>query len=160
VAAHIVRQFGTSTGSDVSEPAGTIMADGGGKVALAECTLSEADQAGAQRVAAFIAKYYSAAEHGQSLHDPLHTVTSKPRFGLVTVNGWPIVDIGLRMLSPRELYRAQGFSDDYKIDVPGPNGKPLTKTAQVRMCGNSVCPPIAEALVRANVGQVAEAVAA
>jgi DNA (cytosine-5)-methyltransferase 1 len=53
------------------------------------------------------------------------------------------------MLTPRELFRAQGFREDYVID-PQFNGKPLTKTSQVRMCGNSVCPPLAEAIVMAN----------
>jgi len=63
---------------------------------------------------------------------------------------YAIVDIGMRMLTPRELYRAQGFPDSYIID-PIVNGKPMTKTAQVRMCGNSVCPPVAKALVEANI---------
>jgi DNA (cytosine-5)-methyltransferase 1 len=53
------------------------------------------------------------------------------------------------MLTPRELYRAQGFPEAYAIDK-GADGRPLTKTAQVRMCGNSVCPPLARALVAAN----------
>jgi DNA (cytosine-5)-methyltransferase 1 len=55
----------------------------------------------------------------------------------------------MRMLSPRELFRAQGFPDDYVID-PIYEGAPLTKTAQIRCCGNSVCPQVAEAIVRAN----------
>lgn len=55
----------------------------------------------------------------------------------------------LGRLAPRELYRAQGFPDSYMIDVEY-RGKPMTKTAQVRMVGNSVCPPLAEAIVRAN----------
>jgi DNA (cytosine-5)-methyltransferase 1 len=73
--------------------------------------------------------------------------------GLVTIHGqvYQIVDIGMRMLTPRELYRAQGFPDSYDI-TSGPNGKPLTKTQQVSMCGNSVCPHVAEAIVRANYG--------
>lgn len=85
------------------------------------------------------------------MEEPLHTVTTRDRFGLVMVKGEPyaIVDIGLRMLTPRELYRAQGFPDTYVIDR-GADGLPLTKTAQVRMCGNSVCPPLARALVAAN----------
>lgn len=101
-------------------------------------------------VRAFLLKYYDTAV-GQDLLDPLHSVTTKHRFGLVTVEGvdYQIVDIGMRMLSPRELFRAQGFPDSYDID-PLFEGKRLTKTAQVRMCGNSVCPPIAEAVVRAN----------
>ena len=95
-------------------------------------------------------KYYG-TDQDPNLREPLHTVTTKDRFGLVTVKGDPyaIVDIGLRMLTPRELYRAQGFPESYAIDK-GADGRPLTKTAQVRMCGNSVCPPLARALVAAN----------
>ena len=87
----------------------------------------------------------------------MHTVTTKDRFGLVTVRGeeYAIVDIGLRMLSPRELYTAQGFPASYRIDADA-SGKPFTKTAQVRMCGNSVCPPLSEALVRANFAHEAQ----
>jgi len=55
----------------------------------------------------------------------------------------------MRMLTPRELFNAQGFPSDYIIDRDA-HGEPITKTAQVAKCGNSVCPPIAEALVRAN----------
>ncbi len=104
-------------------------------------------------VRAFLMKYYRTGV-ARSVASPLDTITTEDRFGLVTVNiaGEPyaIVDIGMRMLTPRELYRAQSFPDGYVID-PVVDGKPLTKTAQVRMCGNSVCPAVAEALVRANV---------
>ena len=81
----------------------------------------------------------------------MHTVTTKPRFGLVTVEGQPyeIADIGMRMLQPRELYTAQGFPAAYIIDR-GADGRVLPKDAQVRMCGNSVCPPLALAIVAAN----------
>lgn len=101
-------------------------------------------------VQAFLIKYYG-SDQDPRLRDPLHTITTRDRFGLVTVHGQPyaIVDIGLRMLAPRELYRAQGFPDSYRIDH-GADGRPLTKTAQVRMCGNSVCPPLARAIVAAN----------
>lgn len=64
-----------------------------------------------------------------------------------------IVDIGMRMLTARELYRAQGFGEDYIIDrgfLEDGTEIRLTKTAQVRMCGNSVCPPMAEILFRLN----------
>ncbi|MDG9926152.1 MULTISPECIES: DNA cytosine methyltransferase [unclassified Pseudomonas] len=101
-------------------------------------------------VRAFLLKYY---EHGcgQSLDDPLHTITTKDRLGLVMVKGEPyqIVDIGMRMLEPHELYAAQGFPADYIHDRTLTNPK-LSKSSQVRMCGNSVCPPVAAALVRAN----------
>lgn len=125
---------GTNIGHGTDEPVHTITASG--------------THIGEVRV--FLAKYYGTGE-GQKMHEPMHTVTTKDRFGLVTVHGeqYQIVDIGMRMLTPRELFRAQGFPDDYIIDV-GPGGKALTKTAQVRMCGNSVCPPIAAALVGAN----------
>ena len=108
-------------------------------------------------VSAFLTKYFGAAGPGQDCRDPLHTVTALPRFGLVTVDigGEPyaITDIGMRMLTPRELFRAQGFPDSYKIDIEF-NGKTLSKAAQVRMCGNSVCPPVAKALVAANVPEM------
>jgi DNA (cytosine-5)-methyltransferase 1 len=105
-------------------------------------------------VRAFIAKYYGAAEHGQDCRDPLHTDTSKPRFGLVMIHGEPfqIVDIGMRMLTPRERFRAQGFRESYIID-PEVNGKPLSGEAQGRMCGNSVSPVEPRAFVLANLGQ-------
>ena len=101
-------------------------------------------------VQAFLIKYYGTGE-GQALTDPAHTVTTKDRLALVTVKGvhYQIVDIGMRMLAPHELYAAQGFPKDY-IHTRTANGKPLTKTSQVRMCGNSVCPPMASALVAAN----------
>lgn len=73
------------------------------------------------------------------------------RMGIVTIKGlrYQIVDISLRMLKPRELYNAQGFRPDYIIDRTVDH-KPITGTAQVRMVGNSVCPPAAEAIIRAN----------
>jgi DNA (cytosine-5)-methyltransferase 1 len=76
----------------------------------------------------------------------------------VTVNGYPhrITDIKTRHLTPRELATAQGFPADYVLD-PQIDGKPLSRTAQVRMIGNSVCPPVAAAIVRANVGAAARA---
>ncbi len=108
------------------------------------------------RGAAFLTKFYGTGG-GQDLREPLATVTTRDRFGLVTVNGEEhrIVDIGFRMLTPRELFRAQGFGDDYVIDAPG-----LTKTAQVRMAGNAVCPDVAAALVDANLCARAMRVAA
>lgn len=103
-------------------------------------------------VAALLVKYYG-TDQDPRLEEPLHTVTTKDRFGLVIVHigGEPyvITDIGMRMLQPHELYAAQGFPTDYIIDT-GANGKRLSKSAQVRMCGNSVCPPMAKLLVEAN----------
>ena len=103
-------------------------------------------------IAAFLQKYYGQGI-GQDIAGPLHTVATRDTFGLVTVDidgqTYAITDIGMRMLTPREQFRAQGFPDSYRIDT-GADGRALTKTDQTRMCGNSVCPPLAEALARAN----------
>lgn len=110
-------------------------------------------------VRAFLIKYYG-TDQDPNLQEPLHTVTTKDRYGLVTVAGeeYQIADIGLRMLAPRELFKAQGFPDSYitewGIDHNGQRIN-LTKSAQVRMCGNSVCPPLAAELVRANLPEMA-----
>ncbi|WP_439449805.1 DNA cytosine methyltransferase [Stenotrophomonas sp. ATs4] len=119
--------------------------------------LSPEQEAGALRVAAFLVKYYGSGI-AVDLHDPVDTVTTKDRLALVTVHiqGTPyvIVDIGLRMLKPHELYRAQGFPPDYIIDRTA-NGTPLTTSAAVRMVGNSVSPPPLRALAEANLDPVA-----
>ncbi|MGK8439051.1 DNA cytosine methyltransferase [Ectopseudomonas hydrolytica] len=139
VTSHMVKLRGTCRdGQPVTEPLHTITASGN--------HLGE--------VRAFLLKYY---EHGtgQSMTEPLHTITTKDRLGLVMVKGEPyqIVDIGMRMLEPHELYAAQGFPADYIHNRTLTNPK-LPKDAQVRMCGNSVCPPVAAALVRANLVDV------
>lgn len=105
-------------------------------------------------VRAFLMKYYG-VDQDPRLEEPLSTVTTKDRFGIVTVEGvdYEIVDIGMRMLTPRELFKAQGFAADYQIETgvfDDGERRQLTRTSQVRMCGNSVCPPIAAALVGAN----------
>lgn len=105
-------------------------------------------------VRAFLIKYYGNEKEGVSLREPLHTVTAQDRFGLVTVRGeqYQIVDIGMRMLEPHELFAAQGFPRDYIIDRDA-EGNPIPKYKQVARCGNSVCPALSEALVRANYSQ-------
>jgi DNA (cytosine-5)-methyltransferase 1 len=134
VTSHMVKLRGDNVGSAAGEPLHTISAQGTHH----------------GEVRAFLIKYYG-TDQDPALREPMHTVTTKDRFGLVTIKGqdYAIVDIGLRMLTPRELYRAQGFPESYAIDK-GADGRPLTKTAQVRMCGNSVCPPLARAIVAAN----------
>lgn len=134
VTSHLVKLRNNQFGQSVEEPAPTLTA-GGGHVG---------------EVRAFLIKYYG-TDQDPRLEEPLHTVTTKDRYGLVTIKGidYAIVDIGMRMLTPRELARAQGFPDTYILD-PIYKGKPLTKTAQVRMIGNSVCPPLAKALIQAN----------
>ena len=105
-------------------------------------------------VRAFLIKYYGDAT-GQDIEQPLDTVTTKDRFGLVTIEGvdYQIVDIGLRMLEPKELYGCQGFPDDYIIDHDY-TGKTYPRSEQVRRCGNAVCPPIPAALVKANLPEL------
>ena len=136
-----------TTAQDLREPAPTLTAGG---THLAE-------------VRAFLTTYYGTDQDPQ-MAMPLATVTTRDRFALVTVTiggvEYAIVDIGMRMLTPRELFNAQGFPHDYVIDpvVEQKRGKktvlaPLSKTEQVHKCGNSVCPPLSEALVRANLDQ-------
>jgi DNA (cytosine-5)-methyltransferase 1 len=172
VAAFLAKHYGGVVGHGVEQPIGTVTTTD--HHSLVGCTLAElahADVGSSERrpadlhsplstihagggnhaaVAAFLTAYYG-SDQDTPLDDPLHTVTTKPRFALVMVDGVPheISDIGMRMLQPRELYTAQGFPASYIIDR-GADGRPLSKAAQVRMCGNSVCPPLAEALVRAN----------
>ncbi|EBB1398636.1 DNA cytosine methyltransferase [Salmonella enterica] len=106
-------------------------------------------------VRAFLMKYYGNEKSGVSLDEPLGTVTTNDRFGLVTVEGieYQIVDIGMRMLQPHELYKAQGFPDWYIIDQDY-RGVKYAKDKQVARCGNAVPPPFAEALVRANLPEL------
>jgi DNA (cytosine-5)-methyltransferase 1 len=140
VTSNLVKMRGTNIGQSNDEPLHTISAQG---THFAE-------------VRAFLVKYYGNEQDGISLHEPNHTVTARDRFGLVTVYGeeYAITDIGLRMLAPRELFRAQGFPENYIIGDKPEQGLKLTKSAQVRMCGNSVCPPLATALVRANLAHM------
>lgn len=105
-------------------------------------------------VRAFLIKYYGQGT-GQGVEEPLDTITSRDRFGLVTVNGvdYQIVDIGLRMLGPKELYGCQGFPSDYIIDHDY-TGKSYPRSEQVKRCGNAVCPPLPAALVKANLPEM------
>lgn len=107
-------------------------------------------------VRAFLIKYYGQGI-GQDIMEPLDTVVSKDRFGLVTIQGidYQIVDIGLRMLEPDELFKAQGFPENYIINHDD-KGNPYPKTAQVARCGNAVPPPFAEALTRANLPELCD----
>lgn len=105
-------------------------------------------------VRAFLIKYYGQGT-GQDIKDPIDTVTAQDRFGLVKIDGtdYKIVDIGLRMLEPHELYGCQGFPEDYIINHDY-TGKSYSRSEQVRRCGNAVCPPIPAALVKANLPEL------
>lgn len=119
---------------------------------LVSATLSKENLNDALRVAAFLINYYGNGD-ARDITAPIDTLTTKDRLALVTVwvkgEPWVIVDIKMRMLYPRELYKAQGFPPSYIIDR-GLDGKPLTKTEQVHMCGNSVSPEPMAAIARAN----------
>lgn len=106
-------------------------------------------------VNAFLTSYYGGASVTRTVGEPAPTVTTHDRFGLVTVSGdeYRITDIGLRMLTPRELFSAQGFPDDYIIDRDA-DGNEYPRSEQVRRCGNAVCPPVPAALVRANLPEL------
>jgi len=134
VTSHLIKFRGNNLGHSAREPLHTITAGGN--------HLGE--------VRAFLMAYYGASI-GQSVGEPLHTITTRDRFSLVTVMGqdYQIADIGMRMLQPHELYPGQGFPPNYIIDQDH-EGKPYPKTEQVARCGNSVPPPFADALVRAN----------
>jgi DNA (cytosine-5)-methyltransferase 1 len=218
VAASLVKFYGTSSARPVSEPLDTVTA-GGWKHGLAVANLVRynGDRPEAERIAAldeplgaqdtsrryalsaaFLSRY-NGQSIGQLPSDPIGTLDTRDRYGLVetmaaewtpeierkahrvyefmVAHGYDgpafdherrlvmihmgdgcslvVFDIGMRMLVAPELFAAQGFPRGYKIDPIGPNGKPLTKTAQIRMCGNAVPPHPVEALVRAQFPEAA-----
>ncbi|MCG3783290.1 DNA cytosine methyltransferase [Delftia acidovorans] len=234
VSAHLTHltHHGERSGNDLREPLRTVTGAHRGEQAMVAACLEQANggfydgdgravddpmstitSSGTQQrlITAYMVKYYSEGGQDSACSEPMHTVPTKARMGLVQTcqvpaatlapehaerarlcaellhkhlpehfpdpadlvlmwhggQWWVLVDITLRMLKPRELFRAQGFPRDYHFErVPDPallfrGGKQaadprdvplidLSTTAQVRMCGNSVCPPLAEALARAN----------
>lgn len=153
VAALITKHFGGVVGHPVQQTLGTITTQD--HHSLTTATLGPAGADRREAVRGFLVKYYGSSDRPesqqQSLWEPLHTVTTRARFGLVRVEGaeYQISDIGMRMLLPRELFAAQGFPNSYGLDTTV-GGKRLTKTAQIALAGNSVCPPLSRALVEAN----------
>jgi DNA (cytosine-5)-methyltransferase 1 len=105
-------------------------------------------------VTAFLVSYYGNSHGAQSVGEPRPTITTRDRFGLVTceVDGetYQVADVHLRMLKPEELKRAQGFDASYVIDHY-PDGRRVTRSEQTAKIGNSVCPPMAEKIVAANI---------
>ncbi|EEN1041210.1 DNA cytosine methyltransferase [Salmonella enterica] len=140
ITSHLVKLRGTCRdGQPTSEPMPTVTA-GGLHIGEVKTTLAvdEYDEHRAQQTLEFLREYC-----GEDCD------------GLVTVEGitYRIVDIGMRMLQPHELYRAQGFPEWYIIDQDY-RGKKYAKDKQVARCGNAVPPPFAEALVRANLPEL------
>lgn len=138
VTAHILTMRNNMDGQAIDEPLTTISCSG----------------AHHAEVQAFLVKYFSTGT-AHSVHKPLDTVTTKDRFALVTIHGeeYIITDIKMRMLTPRELFNAQGFPEDYIIDCDD-TGAPYSKSKQVARCGNAVTPPVSAALVRANLPEM------
>lgn len=156
----IDRAFKTGVASPVDEPLKTIMSGGGGgKNQLVQVFLekylgsSDIQMIKAKQCAAFMIQYYGTSTCS-SLDKPLSTVTTKDKLALINISSEDhvICDIGFRMLTPAELYKAQGFPEDYIYQLDA-DGKKTTKTKQVAMVGNSVPPPLAKAVVMANLEQ-------
>lgn len=139
--ASLVKMKGTNLGGPATEPVQTITAGGGhhGVVTteVAEATPG-ADLRNWPKIRAALNEYC-----GYKLED------NEVILFLIGGAWYFMADIGLRMLTPRELYRANGFPDDYKIERDY-QGNVYGKTKQVARCGNAVPPPFATALVRAN----------
>ncbi|VWD20281.1 DNA cytosine methyltransferase [Burkholderia contaminans] len=168
VTAFLAKHYGGVTGTRIDVPAGTVTTTDHHAVVTSNLVKLRGTSRDGQpadeplhtisaggthhaEVRAFLIKYYGEGGQWQDAREPMHTIPTRDRIGLVTIHGedYAIVDIGMRMLTPRELARAQGFPDSYVLD-PVVNGKRLSKSAQVRMIGNSVCPDVATALIRAN----------
>lgn len=136
-AAFLAKLRGTSTAADAEDPVPTLSA-GGNHVAA---------------VAAFLVKYYGSDGYGQAADDPLHTLSTKARFGVVTVTiqGQPyvIADIGMRMLEPHEAAAAHELKLPKQITIDGKT-RSLTKTESMRLVGNSVPKRMARLLAQAN----------
>lgn len=155
--------FNSTPARDLRRPVSAITASGSQQqliTAQLQHDLSPEHEAGALRCAAFLMRYHGHGGQWSDLRDPVTTVTTRDRLALVTVwlkgEPWVIVDITLRMLAPRELYNAQDFPPSYIIDRTAA-GKVLTKTAQVRMCGNSVSPLPMRLIVAANYSEFEQA---
>lgn len=148
-AAHVVKFKGDNVGTPPSEPLQTVTASAGKERACSGGTFAVCR--------AHLAKIRSGDDLGHwpeiraLLNEFCGYTLAEDDVLLLEIGGalYYIADIGLRMLSPRELYNAMGFPPDYIIDRDY-EGHEYKKSAQVARCGNAVCPPVASALVRAN----------
>lgn len=171
--AHIMKNYGGNyqgAGSGADKPLGTVTAHDHNSLVTAHImtlrnnidgqkmdeplTTVSCSCAHLRDVQAFLVKYFSTAT-AKPVTDPLDTITTKDRFALVTIHGeeYIITDIKMRMLQPRELFRAQGFPNGYIIDHDD-SGRPYPKSKQTARCGNAVTPPVPAALVRANLPEM------
>lgn len=156
VSAFLAKHYSGVVGTRVNNPVGTITTVD--HHSLVTVGMSDVPTNRTEEVRAFLINYYGTGTSA-AVNEPLNTCTGHVHSGLVAVRiggkEYAIADIGLRMLQPHELYAAQGFPSGYVFDRSG-SGEPLSKEAQIRMCGNSVCPPVAAALVKANYCAAAE----
>ena len=156
VSAFLAKHYSGVVGTRVNNPVGTITTVD--HHSLVTVGMSDVPTNRTEEVRAFLINYYGTGTSA-AVNEPLNTCTGHVHSGLVAVRiggkEYAIADIGLRMLQPHELYAAQGFPSGYVFDRSG-SGAPLSKEAQIRMCGNSVCPPVAAALVKANYCAAAE----
>ncbi|KQV31120.1 DNA cytosine methyltransferase [Rhizobium sp. Root1204] len=179
ISAFVARQFGTSTGQAIDQPSATVMADGAGKSQLVtpylqkyygtgdgarldepHHTVTTKDRFGHVQAEIAVPPFTEdQAERARQVADFMrsHGFWDEREFVTVAIGGltFVVVDIGMRMLTPRELYNAQGFPNDYRIDSDI-DGKPFSKSVQVSCVGNSVSPPVARALVAANCQHLVE----
>ncbi|WP_353174379.1 DNA cytosine methyltransferase [Acinetobacter rudis] len=170
IAAHLAKNYTGVIGSDIQEPVHTVTAKDHNSLVVSHLSKMKNNCVGQEidtpihamttvnqfaEVRAFLTAFYGNEKDGNSIAEPLRTIPTKDRFGLVQIAGqdYQIADIGFRMLQPVELFKAQGFPDSYVfdrgLDEHGADVK-LTKTEQTRMVGNSVCPQLSRALVMAN----------
>lgn len=170
ISAHLAKNYTGVVGSDIDEPVHTITAKDHNSLVVSHLSKMKNNCVGQSvdtpihamttvnqfaEVRAFLTAFYGNEKDGNSVNEPLRTIPTKDRFGLVSIAGkdYQITDIGFRMLQPVELFKAQGFPESYIFDrgicEKGLEIK-LTKTEQTRMVGNSVCPQLARALVEAN----------
>ncbi|AIL99959.1 C-5 cytosine-specific DNA methylase [Sinorhizobium meliloti] len=188
VAAFVARQFGTSTGHSLEGPSATVMADGGGKSQLVMPylqayygtgdgqhetepmrTVTTKDRHGHVEATIGVPPFTEAqADRARQVADFMRAqgFWDDREFVTVEISGetFVVIDIGMRMLTPRELFNAQGFPSDYVIDGAwnyqadgaGPVWREFSKSVQVSCVGNSVSPPVACALVSSNCSHLAE----
>lgn len=170
VSAFLAKNYTGVVGSDIQEPVHTVTAKDHNSLVVSHLSKMKNNCVGQEvntpihamttvnqfaEVRAFLTAFYGNEKDGNSIAEPLRTIPTKDRFGLVQIAGqdYQIADIGFRMLQPVELFKAQGFPDSYVfdrgLDEHGADVK-LTKTEQTRMVGNSVCPQLSRALVMAN----------
>ncbi len=143
VTAHLDQAFGTSLGADAKRPVPTLTCDGGGKVSVVTAQLTDEDvapkPAAAARIESFVRKHRRLYK-GQSEEHPC-----VPQVMVRGKRRW-ITDIRMRILSVEEIFDAQGFPSSYRLHKSA--SEPTTNTDLVRIAGNSVCPPLAAAIVR------------